>query len=553
MELEWADRLRLGESLELEFKRRATDSELVEAVACMANGQGGQVLVGVTNDGTAHGCVGPDGRPYDPARVEAMVRNNTEPPVPVEVSLVQVEGREILVVDVPIGDPGPVGTKKGLFTKRVLGGDGRPACVPIAPHELVSRAYVTRGVDYACSPAVGADQSVLDPGEFDRFRRMAVATTADSGLANLTDDEIPKALGMVPRQHEVSLGMILLFGKSSALERWVPTAEVLFQDLRADSGVNETMRWPLLRTAEEIEARLEARSSTAELTVGFQRIEIPLISSLTRRESVANALVHRDYSQLGPITIQLTGSEFRITSPGGFPPGVTVANILDQSRPRSVALADAFKRSGLVERRGRGVNEIFESQLRAGRDAPDFSQSTSDSVTLSVALGSTDLEFVRFLVALQASRQVNLSLNELRLLHEIRASGSATAHELATHLSLPAATVRTAAGSMVAAGVLDGRGNGRGRRFHLRPHFYDLAEDRAAYVRTKPLEPIQQEQMVLDYVKTFGTIKRAQVADLCHLSPSDARRLLKRLTDQGRLELRGEKRGSHYVAGGNVD
>lgn len=51
---------------------------------------------------------------------------------------------------------------------------------------------------------------------------------------------------------------------------------------------------------------------------------------------------------------------------------MTRGNILEQSRPRSLVLADAFKRAGSVERRGKGVNEMFDSQLRAGRDVPDY-------------------------------------------------------------------------------------------------------------------------------------------------------------------------------------
>ena len=82
---------------------------------------------------------------------------------------------------------------------------------------------------------------------------------------------------------------------------------------------------------------------------------------------------------LGPTLVQITGSEFTVVNPGGLPPGVTIANILDQSRPRSPILAAAFKRAGLVERRGKGVNDMFEAQLRAGREAPDYSRSTSDS------------------------------------------------------------------------------------------------------------------------------------------------------------------------------
>ena len=280
----------------------------------------------------------------------------------------------------------------------------------------------------------------------------------------------------------------------------------------------------------------------------MQRIEIPLISNLTRRESVANALVHRDYSQLGPTTVQLTESTFTVSNPGGFPPGVTIDNILEQSRPRSALLADAFKRAGLVERKGKGVNEMFESQLRAGRDVPDYSRTTPDAVVVTVPLSTSDVDLLRFLAALHDTQQRTLSLDELRVVHEVKVAGPATSGELAEHLGLASGTARGVAHSLVGAGVLEARGSGRSRRFHLTARFYDLTQDRNAYVRVKGADPLQQERMILDYVAAYGSIARGQAAALCQTSPAQARAILKRLVDSGQLFLRGERRGARYFA-----
>lgn len=536
-----------GESLQLELKRDINDKDLYEAVVCMANGQGGLIAIGVDDNGAVVGARPRHGDVTIPHRLAAAVQNNTEPPLGVAVEVQALDGKEIVTIRVPQADPGPVGTKRGLYVKRVMDTLGQPACVAMTPHELVSRAYVTRGLDYATAPAEGATFADLDPSQFDRFRRLCAATGGDQEMADLSDQDLCIALGLVPRSAPVSLGMVMLFGNVSALERWVPTAEILFQDSRPESRANERLRQPLLQAAEQVQVRLEQRNTVDEVVVGLQRVDIPLISTLTRRESVANALVHRDYSTLGPITVALSDTEFTVTSPGGFPPGVTVANVLEQSRPRSLVLADAFKRAGLVERRGKGVNEMFESQLRAGRDVPDYSRSNSELVSVSVPLGTSDMKLVRFLAALQSERQRDLSLDQLRMVHEVRTSGAATATELANQLSMRPSLVRSVTTSLVEAGILESRGNGRARRFHLAPSFYALSEDKAAYVRVRPLAPMQQEQMVLDYVAAYQTISRAQAAELCQISPPAARALLKRLTDEGKLELRGQRRGAHYV------
>lgn len=535
-----------GETLTTEFKTVINDKELAKVAACLANGEGGVLLIGVEDDGRVVGAQPRHGRRTDPDRVAAYIQANTEPALAVTVSLERIEDHELLRIDVPRADPGPVGTKLGVFTKRVIDTMGQPACVPMTAHEIVSMGMVMRGQDFAAATAAGATFRDLDPAEFDRFRRLCRAAGDD--LERLSDVDVLRALGLVPLNNPISLGAILLFGNADALARWIPNAEFLFQDLRSDeSSTNVRIVTPLFRAAEELRRFIDERNRVTELLVGLHRVEVPLIASVTRREAVANALVHRDYAALGPTTVQITDSEFTVSNPGGFPPGVTISNILDQSRPRSSILAAAFKRAGLVERRGKGVNDMFEQQLRAGRDTPDYSRSTPESVVVTVPLGSADFDLVRFLLTWEDERQRPLSLEELRIVHEVKSAGSATSLEVAETLSLIPATARAILSRLVELGILEARGVGRSRKFHLTARFYDLAQDRNAYVRLKGVDPIQQERMILDYVLAYGSISRGEAAQLCQTTPLEARGVLRRLVEDQRLELHGEKRGARYV------
>ncbi|GAA3707847.1 RNA-binding domain-containing protein [Gordonia hankookensis] len=539
-----------GETFTTEFKRAdINDKDLAKTAACLANGEGGVLLVGVDDDGTVVGAKPRHGRVTEPARVAAYIQANTEPALSVSVGLEVVDGHEIIRIDVPRADPGPVGTKLGVFTKRVIKSTGEPECAPMTAHEIVSMGMVTRGQDFAASTARDATLADLDPTEFNRFRRLCLG--AGDELAGLSDQDVLRALGLVPISAPLSVGAVLLFGTEAAVQRWIPNTEVLFQDLRAGhQPTNLQIVEPLLRTAEHLHELIDARNTITELMAGLHRVEIPLIPSITRREAVANALVHRDYAAMGPIRLQLTDSSFVVASPGGFPPGVTTQNILDQSRPRSPILAAAFKRAGLVERRGKGVNDMFEQQLRAGRDAPDYSHSTSDSVVVTVPLGNADLDLVRFLLTWENEHQRPLSLDELRIVHDVKTSGSATSSEVAEELHLISATAKSSLGRLVESGILESRGVGRSRKYHLTARFYDLAQDRNAYVRVKGVDPLQQERMILDYASAYGSITRSQAAELCQTTPTQARSVLKRLVDDGRLRLTGERRGARYVPPG---
>lgn len=53
--------------------------------------------------------------------------------------------------------------------------------------------------------------------------------------------------------------------------------------------------------------------------------------------------------------------------------------------------------------------------------------------------------------------------------------------------------------------------------------------------------------MILNYVDAHGRITRSQAAELSAISPTQASSLLRTLVQSGDLELRGERRGAHYV------
>ena len=54
------------------------------------------------------------------------------------------------------------------------------------------------------------------------------------------------------------------------------------------------------------------------------------------------------------------------------------------------------------------------------------------------------------------------------------------------------------------------------------------------------------EQMVLAYLAKHGSIKRADVADLCRTSPFQATRLLKRLAQEDKITPKGKGKGTIY-------
>jgi len=548
-----------GETLTLEFKGEEkgplNDRDLVEAVVCLANRAGLEpalLLIGVEDDGRITGARPRHGAATDPDRLASLIASRTRPPLPVRVEMVPIGDESVLVIEVPAVRQ-PVGTSNGVFLRRVIGGDGRPACLPMDIAAMQSLQSDRGLLDPSAQIVSAARWGDLDPLEFERFRRSIRERRgrSDESLLDLPDLDLAKALGVVEANgavRGVRLAALLLFGKEDALRSFAPNHEAAFQLLRGlDVEVNDFYRWPLLRVMEEIEARIRARNREQELMVGLLRVGVPDYPERGLREAMANALIHRDYQRLGAVHFQWHPEHIEISNPGGFPEGVRLDNLLVTApRPRNPLLADAFKRAGIVERTARGIDTIFYEQLRNGRPAPSYARSDSTGVVLAIPGGEANLDFVRLLVTEAQSGRVP-GLDELLILNALWQERSLATEDSARLTQKPEAETRATLHRLVEAGLVEERGQKKGRTWHLSAAAYRALGDKAAYVRQRGFEPLQQEQMVLQYVEKHGSIIRSEAAELCRLSSMQAYRLLRRLTEQGKIRrMGGSTRGVRY-------
>ncbi len=550
-----------GETLNVEFKgeenRQLNDRDLVAAIVCLANRSGRSsawLLVGVEDDGRITGARPRHRDGTDVNRLAALIAARTRPPVGVAVTAVPLEGKSVLVIEIPPQQQ-PVCTSEGTFLRRVLGGDGKPACEPMDGLAIQSLQADRSQLDPSRQIVRGARWRDLDPLEFERFRRSVRERRgrSDESLADLSDLDLAKALGVVEANgtvRRVRLAALLLFGREEALHRLVPTHEVAFQVLRGlDIEVNDFFRWPLLRTMEEIETRIRARNSEKEVMVGLLRVGVPDYPERALREALANALIHRDYLRQGAVHFQWYPDRIEISSPGGFPEGVRLDNLLVTTpRPRNPLLADGFKRAGIVERTARGIDTIFFEQLRNGRPAPSYERSNEAGVTVVIPGGKANLDFVRLIVS-ESQRGRELMLDDLLILNALWLERSFTTDAAARLIQKPEAETRAVLRQLVEAGLIEERGHRRGRTWHLSAATYRALGEKAAYVRQRGFEPLQQEQMVLQYVEKHGRITRREAAELCRIGPYQATRLLARLVESGRLSRHGKRKGAWYGRG----
>jgi len=545
----------LRESLTIEFKsdlKKLPDRELIEALVCLANAEGGELWLGVEDDGSATG-LHPEHRLLE--GLAGMVAARTSPMLNVQAEAVEVDGVTVARIRVPKAH-GEVATTAGVYLRRRVKHDGTPECVAMLPHERASRASSFGLIDVSAQPVAGATLADLDPLERERLRQAVQQYGGDRVLLELDDEALDGALTLTARQPDGSrvptLTGLLLVGRETSLRQLVPTHEFAFQVLAQQAvRFNEFRRFPLLKALDWLETNFRPYNPEEELQVGLFRVPVPKVDMGAFREAVANALIHRDYHRLGAVHVRLEDEALVVSNPGGLVDGVTLANLLvTEPRPRNPTLADAMKRIGVVERSGRGVDKIFRGMLKFGRPAPDYGYTTAQSVVLRLPTAEADLEFRRLVVEHERATNAELPIDSLIALATLRATKRVSADELAGQIQRDTASAKRTLEALTEAGLVEAHGSTRARSYTLSASLYQAVGDKAAYTRQAGFSSIQNEQMVLNYVQQHGQVRRAEVMELCRLSEDQAWQLLKRLMLAEKLVKHGERRWSFYTLPG---
>lgn len=540
----------LEENLIIEFKSDKnclSDNDIIDAVVAFANTEGGDIYLGIEDDGTITGL---HKKHMDFTQLSAFIANKTVPPIPVRIELMELE-YPVLKISIP-KRTSIVASSSGKMQRRRIKADGTPENVPMYPYEIANRLSSLSLLDYSAQPVPDSDYNDLDPIERERLRNIIRSYRGETALLDLTDEELDKALQLVTQHGDKIVPTfcgLLLIGKKEALKRHMPTAESAIQVLSGtDIKVNDSFRSPILAAFEKINDYFVARNNSEEMEIGLFRVTIPDFDVRAFREALVNAFCHRDYSRLGRVLVQINDTGMTISNPGGFIEGINAENLLDaEPHGRNPALADAMKRIGLAERTGRGIDRIYEGSLLYGRLLPDYSQSNAQMVKLFIPKGPTDKEFIRMVSSEQERTGRSLPIYSLLAMNALKTASKMSIQEISETLKISESRARPTLEMLVMAGIVEAGGTGRGRYYMLSSQYYKRAKNTAEYIRQKGIESVRYEELVMQYLKTNGDICRADVIDLLHVTPSQAYRILQKLAESGKIKMTGSGAGSKYI------
>jgi ATP-dependent DNA helicase RecG len=382
--------IRNGESSGVEFKRDTIDNRaLAKELVAFTNFQGGQVLLGVEDDGTIAGTTRQNLEEW----VMTACRDKIRPEIiPYFDRARDVEpGKDVAVVRV----------ERGWTVHHVWHDQHSTYYIRVgtvsreASREELERLFQQRGVfKVEVRPVSGSTLRDLDlrrlKDYFARVRQQAVPDDNDEPgwrtlLANteLLESDGPAA--------PATVSALLLFGMQP--NRFLPQAgidAVAYPGREKDYAARErrALRGPMAplidgagRLVENglVEQAVEfcKRNLTIDVTLedGARRREEWSYPEEAIREAIVNALVHRDYLLSGTdIELSLYEDRLEIISPGRLPNGITPARMRAGCRAsRNQLLKDVMRDYGYLEHMGMGVpRKIIKLLVEQNGTQPDL-------------------------------------------------------------------------------------------------------------------------------------------------------------------------------------
>lgn len=126
------------------------------------------------------------------------------------------------------------------------------------------------------------------------------------------------------------------------------------------------------------------------------RIEMPEYDEIAIREAIVNALIHRQYTNVGSeVTIDIYDDRIVITSPGPMASGVLINKELENNIPsirRNPILADIFARMKFMDRRGSGFDKIVNGTNRLFDDNENHVEFYATVTHFSVVIYNANYE-----------------------------------------------------------------------------------------------------------------------------------------------------------------
>ena len=368
----------IGEATAYDKKERLEVSKpksWLKSVSAFANGNGGTLVFGISDDERIVGLADAES---NSEVISECVKTKLDPVPDIHLEFKEIDGKKLILLHVKAGSETPyyyIGDKQRLAYIRignesvvadrlqlkalVLKGSGRTYDALPSPYKFTDMAFTQlRSACYKRLHRSFEDSEFTSWGIIDENGAL---TNAGALLAD--DSPVRQSRIFCTRWN----GLTMTSGLGEALDDAELEGSVIgqLQDAVAFIRNNSHKRW---------------------WKESDHREELPDYPERAVTEVLCNAIIHRDYQELGSeIHIDIYDDRMEVYSPGGMIDGRLIQQLNPLSVPskrRNPLLADFFSRLDLMERRGSGMKKILGEYVRFESlkeyHAPEFTSNASE-------------------------------------------------------------------------------------------------------------------------------------------------------------------------------
>lgn len=350
-----------GEGLKVEFKEAqgGFPKSVYETICAFSNTQGGEILLGVADNGEIKGV--PESSISQYKKDFSNTINNPDkinPQLYLSMDEVKIDGRVVLYILVPKSSA--VHRCSGKIIVRSHEGD-----IDITNNQTqVARLYSEKDTSYSENDIYPyITMADLREDLIDKCRKMAIQRIADHPWKDMSNEELLRSAGLYKidrcnNKEGYTLACVLLFGKDDVILDILPHHRtdliVRVQDKERYDD-RDTVKTNLIESYDRIMAFVNKHLPSPFYLEGDIRIDI---RSILFREIAVNMLIHREFTyryyarliiEADKITIENANKPF---IHGNINPDTNIPH------PKNPILANFFKEIGLADELGSGVRKI---------------------------------------------------------------------------------------------------------------------------------------------------------------------------------------------------
>lgn len=508
-------------------------------VVAFANEGGGRLILGMT-DNEPHDIVGSD---FAQGKVGAL-EDETYSRLGIRVRMEELYEDElrVLIVHIPSRPIGKMLKFEGVPLMRV--GESLRNMSDEEMFAILSEVEP----DFSDKICEGVNLVDLDENAITKLKEAYSEKQSNPHFLTLSNLQALSDLGLI-KGGMVTYAALILVGKENVIKLKLPQSAINLEYRNNSSQIVFDNRviftQPYFLSIDLLWNAINTRNGKIPVQQGAFIFDIAYFNKEVIREAINNAVAHRDYSKSSEILIKQFPTELIITSPGGFPLGVNLDNLITvNSTPRNRLLSDVLAKTGIVERSGQGIDKIFYQTISEAKPTPDYGYTDNYQVELRLSGTVEDKAFAMFIRRIQQERKdgEKLSVHEVIALNEIRKG-------------LNKKTINSALlKKLESEGLIERVGKTNSQRIILSKLYYELTDNRGAYSDGKALDNYQVGMIIINHIQEFGKGKMKDFEFLLRnfMNRGQVKYVISKMVTDGLLDKNGEGKSTVYYAGSKM-